>query len=74
MSVQEIMQAFEELTPEEQKQVLEAQMQIMQKTVSEPRKKRSIREFLGAGAHLYDGTDAQEQMRQLRSEWDNDDE
>jgi hypothetical protein len=35
-----------------------------------PPKQRSLREFRGLGRHLYDGTDAQKYVNQLRSEWD----
>jgi len=31
--------------------------------------KRSLREFRGVAAHLYNGTDAQEAVNKIRSEW-----
>lgn len=71
MSVQEIVRAFKELSPEERQQAMADMVKFIPPEVSPspPRRKRFM-DFMGAGAYAYDGIDAQEQMRQLRSEWE----
>ena len=70
MSVAEIVQQAKSLSHKERKTLVK---QLIDLLADEPshEQKRSLREFRGAGAHLYDGTDAQEHVNQLRSEWDN---
>lgn len=69
MSVQEMIQEARTLSIEERKQLMKALVDMLSDP-PEQRPKRSLREFKGVGAHLYDGTDAQDYINQLRDEWD----
>lgn len=66
MTLQEIMQEVCQLDLEDRKLLIS----WIVDTLTEPPKKYSLLDFEGVGAHLYDGTDAQEYINQLRSEWD----
>ena len=71
MSVREMIQQARALSVEEQKQLAKALVDMLAEVPqSASHQKRSLREFRGLGAHLYDGTDAQHHVNQLRSEWD----
>jgi hypothetical protein len=71
MSVQEMIQAAQTLSVAERKQLIKALVDMLAESASaHPTRKRSLREFRGRGAHLYDGTDAQAYVNQIRSEWD----
>lgn len=71
MSVQEMIQAARGLSIDERKQLARALVDMLAEAAqAEPKRKRSLREFRGLGAHLYDGTDAQTYVNQIRSEWD----
>lgn len=71
MSVQEMIQAAQALSIDERKQLARALVDMLAEAAqAEPKRKRSLREFRGLGAHLYDGTDAQTYVNQIRSEWD----
>ncbi len=71
MSVQDIIQEARTLSVEERKELMKALVDLLTEPAQNiPVKKRSLREFRGRGAHLYDGTDAQAHLNQLRSEWD----
>ncbi|MFZ4813850.1 MAG: hypothetical protein ACOYL5_04885 [Phototrophicaceae bacterium] len=67
MSVAEIMQQVRQLPLEARKELVK---QVVDELAISPKPKRRISEFYGVGAHQYDGTDAQEYVRQLREEWD----
>lgn len=68
MSVIEIMQQAQGLSPQERKQL--AMLLVESLEVSEPKPKRRISELRGLGKELWKGIDAQEYVDQLRSEWD----
>lgn len=71
MSVQEMIQAAQALSIDERKQLARALVDMLAEAAqADPKRKRSLREFRGLGAHLYDGTDAQTYVNQIRSEWD----
>lgn len=71
MSVQEMIREAQALSVEERKQLMKALVDMLAEPPQvKPRHKRSLREFRGLGAHLYDGTDAQAHVNQLRNEWD----
>lgn len=71
MSVQEMIQAAQALSIDERKQLARALVDMLAEAAqAQPKRKRSLREFRGLGAHLYDGTDAQTYVNQIRSEWD----
>lgn len=69
MTVQEMLQEIPSLSIEERKVLISALVDSIIESAGH--KKRNILEFAGIGAELYDGTDAQEYVNQLRSEWDN---
>jgi len=71
MTPQEILEKAQKLSVDEQKQLIKLLVDHLGEPPQEaPKKQRSLREFRGAAAHLYDGTDAQEYVNKLRSEWD----
>lgn len=71
MSVQEMIQQARTLSLDERKQLIKALVDMgAESAQANPKRKRSLREFRGLGAHLYDGTDAQTYVNQIRSEWD----
>ncbi len=70
-SVQEMIQEARALSVDERKELVKALVDMLaESSQAAPRRKRSLLEFRGVGAHLYDGTDAQAYVNQLRSEWD----
>jgi hypothetical protein len=71
MSVQEMIQAAQTLSVAERKQLIKALVDMLaESAAAHPTRKRSLHEFRGRGAHLYDGTNAQAYVSQIRSEWD----
>jgi hypothetical protein len=68
MTIQEIIQEIPSLSIAERKQLIH----VLVDSLGEPvvKKQRDILEFAGIGAELYDGTDAQEYVNRIRSEWD----
>lgn len=69
MSVQDMIQEAKNLTIDERKMLIKALVDMLGETESVS-SYRSLRDFKGLGAHLYDGTDAQAHVDQLRDEWD----
>jgi hypothetical protein len=70
MSVHAILQEARSLSVDERKQLVKALVDMLTEPPPSAKGKRTLREFRGLGAHLYDGTDAQAYVDQLRSEWD----
>ena len=71
MSVQEMIQEAQTLSVDERKQLIKALVDMLaDSSPTRSKRKRGLREFRGLGAHLYDGTDAQAYVNQMRSEWD----
>jgi hypothetical protein len=71
MSVQEMLQVARTLSVDERKQLVKALVDMLaESSQARPKRKRTLREFRGLGAHLYDGTDAQTYVSQIRSQWD----
>lgn len=71
MSVQEMIQEARKLSVDERKQLMKALVDLLDEPPAHRKQiQRSLRDFRGVGAHLYDGTDAQEYINRLRSEWD----
>ncbi len=70
MTIQEMIQEARTLSVEERKQLIKALMDIANEPEVEALKKRNIMEFVGLGAEIWEGIDAQEYVNQLRSEWD----
>lgn len=70
MTLQEIVQEARTLPVEERKRLIKALVDIVNEPEVTPKKKRSILEFVGLGAEIWEGIDAQEYVNQLRSEWD----
>jgi hypothetical protein len=70
MSVQEMIREARKLSTDERKDLVKALIDMLAETSVVKKRKRSLREFRGVGAKLYDGTDAQAYVNQIRSEWD----
>jgi hypothetical protein len=71
MSLQDILREARTLSPEDRRQLVKSLVD----TLAEPQTisaapKRSLREFRGIGASLYNETDAQAHVNQMRDEWD----
>jgi hypothetical protein len=66
MTLQEMSQEIRTLSIDERKRLLYALIDSLIDPAVPP--KRNILEFAGIGAELYDGTDAQDYVNQLRSE------
>jgi hypothetical protein len=67
MTFEEMIQEIPTLSIEQRKALIIA---IVDTLGEPPRKKRSILEFEGVGAEIWEGIDAQQYVNQLRSEWD----
>ncbi len=71
MSVQEMIQAAQTLSIDERKELVKALVDMLAESAqSNPKRKHSLHEFRGLGAHHYDGMDAQTYVNDIRSEWD----
>jgi len=69
--LQRVLQGIDQLTPEEQLEVIShATEQLKRQTVTQAKPRRSWRELRGIAPNLLAGQDAQEWVNQLRSEWD----
>ncbi|QPC84243.1 hypothetical protein G4Y79_07680 [Phototrophicus methaneseepsis] len=69
MSVQDLIQQAQTLSVNERKQLMKALVDMFESDSAQIQKRR-LRDFKGVAAHLYDGTDAQGYVNQLRDEWD----
>ncbi|HUN07099.1 MAG TPA: hypothetical protein PLQ56_10885 [Aggregatilineales bacterium] len=69
MTTREILAQFKLMEREERAELLHDLIDIMN-TPTPSEKRYDVRDFRGIGAGLADGTDAQEYVNQLRSEWD----
>jgi hypothetical protein len=65
MTIDQIIREIEQLSIEERKHLVTAIIDSL--TDSKPKRNRSILEFEGIG--IWDGTDAQEYINELRDEW-----
>ena len=71
MTVDALLEEIRTLSVAERKHLISAIVDTLTEPTSETtRKKRSILEFEGVGAEMWQGIDAQEYINQLRSEWD----
>ncbi|KAM3111728.1 hypothetical protein [Phormidesmis sp. 146-33] len=71
LSLQEVLQEIEQLTPEEQLEVIShAAEQLKRRAVAQTYSKRSWQELRGAAPNVLGGQDAQAWVNQLRREWD----
>lgn len=69
--LQQVLQEIEQLTPEEQLEVIShVTDQLKRRTVTQTKPKRSWRELRGIAPNVLNGQDAQEWINQLRNEWD----
>jgi len=71
MTLEGIMEEVRTLTIAERKRLISAIIDTLTEPSAVPQKKRSILEFEGVGAEMWQGIDAQEYVNKLRSEWDN---
>jgi uncharacterized protein YbcC (UPF0753/DUF2309 family) len=68
--LQQVLQEIEQLTIEEQLEVIShATKQLKRQMLTQSKSQRSWRELRGIAPNLLDGQDAQEWVNQLRSEW-----
>ncbi len=72
MTLEEIKLTVRDLSVEQHKQLIAFIVDLLaERKESEPTtKKRSILEFEGVGAEIWQGIDAQEYLDELRDEWD----
>lgn len=70
MTVTQMMENARALSHDEQIILIKQLVDLVAQNELKPTKKFDPRQFRGTGAHLYDGTDAQEHVNQLRDEWD----
>lgn len=72
MTVAEVLQQAQRLSVRERKELVKLLIDTLDAPVSgeTPRKKHSILEFAGIGAHLADSEDPQDYINHMRSEWD----
>ncbi len=71
MTVEAIMEEIRSLSLTERKRLISAIVDTLTESSASVPKKRSILEFEGVGAEIWQGVDAQEYVNQLRDEWDN---
>jgi hypothetical protein len=69
MTFEAIVEEIRMLSVEERKALITVIVDSLTEPLA-PSRTRSILEFEGLGAELWDGIDAQEYVNQLRSEWD----
>lgn len=70
MTLEQLVQEVRTLSIEERKRLIGMIVDTLTEPESAPvRQKRSILEFEGVGAEIWDGVDAQEYVDQLRSEF-----
>jgi hypothetical protein len=67
--LEQILQNLEQLTPEEQLEVMNQAKQHLQRRETKTQK-RKLSEFRGIAPNLLEGQDVQALVNQLRSEWD----
>lgn len=71
MTLEEIVDEIRALPIYERKRLIGLIVDTLTETESPPvQKKRSILEFEGVGAEMWQGIDAQEYVNRLRDEWD----
>lgn len=72
MSVQDMLREAQNLSNDERKELVKVLIDMLaEPTQRTKHHKRSLREFRGIGAELYEGIDAQRYVNRLRDEWDN---
>ena len=69
MSVQEVIEQARQLTQAQRVELMHALIDLLSEPTQEE-KGYDLSDLEGIAAHLADGTDAQEYVNQLRSEWD----
>jgi hypothetical protein len=67
--LEQVLQNLEQLTPEEQLEVMNQAKQHLQRRETK-NQKRKLSEFRGIAPNLLEGQDAQAWVNELRSEWD----
>lgn len=70
MTFREILSDIPSLTVEERKRLIAVLVDSLTGEVQSSAKVFDILDFEGVGAHLYEGTDAQEEVNAMRAEWD----
>ncbi len=70
MPLEGIMEEVRALSVAERKRLISAIIDTLSEPAETLPKKRSILEFEGVGAEMWQGIDAQEYVNKLRGEWD----
>ena len=70
MTFREMLSDIPSLTVEERKRLIAALVDSLTGAVQASDKTFDILDFEGVGAHLYDGSDAQDEINTMRAEWD----
>lgn len=70
MTFREMLSDIPSLTVEERKRLIAALVDSLTGDAQPSGKTFDILDFEGVGAHLYDGSDAQDEVNAMRTEWD----
>jgi len=71
MSLQEVLREAENLSREEQSQLIKLLLdRVLTSSNTQLDKSHSLRELRGLGKEIWEGVDAQEYINQQRDEWD----
>ena len=71
MSLHAVLQEAENLSREEQSQLIKLLLdKVLFGSETQPSKTHSLRELRGLGKDIWEGVDAQEYINQQRDEWD----
>jgi hypothetical protein len=71
MTFREMLSDIPSLTVEERKRLIAALVDSLAgASQGQADKRHDILDFEGVGAHLYDGSDAQDEISAMRAEWD----
>jgi hypothetical protein len=70
MTIAEILQQAKKLSAQERKVLVKLLVDALDVPEVVPRQQRRLSELRGLGKEIWEGTDAQEYVLQLRSEWD----
>jgi ribosomal protein L7/L12 len=70
MTIAEILQQAKKLSVQERKELVKLLVDSLDVPEAVPRQQRRLSELRGLGKEIWEGIDAQEYVKQLRSEWD----
>jgi hypothetical protein len=70
MTIAEILQQAKTLSVQDRKELVKLLVDSLDVPEAIPRQQRRLSELRGLGKEIWEGIDAQEYVKQLRSEWD----